>query len=174
MCLLKAIQAVRSHLLGVPRKLFLKMPHSNCTSLLGLHVSMLELHLSSFLHSSHSHLGVSFFCLARLHTSKSLTLRPTRRNSGLVKSSLKFLSFSSRHWWSSPSTKHEQVGIEWQDFTCHLDCFVLWVSGEKRMTNVGHLRTSKKIIVGEHVSLIDFFGSKFPERIYSDTSIFFT
>lgn len=42
-----------------------------------------------------------------LHTSKSLTLRPPQKL-GLLRSSLKFLSFSPRHWWSSSASKHEQ------------------------------------------------------------------
>ncbi|KAI5083229.1 hypothetical protein GOP47_0002972 [Adiantum capillus-veneris] len=51
--------------------------------------------------------SVSYYKPVRLHNSKSLVLRPSQK-SGLVKSSLKFLSLSSKHLWSSTSTKHEQ------------------------------------------------------------------
>eukprot|EP00250_Pteridium_aquilinum_P015794 c22761_g1_i1 orf=219-818(+) len=53
--------------------------------------------------------SVSFHKPSRLNTSKSLILRPARKK-GILKSSLKFLSFSSKHWWNSPSTINEQVG----------------------------------------------------------------
>ncbi|MCO5567913.1 hypothetical protein L7F22_021609 [Adiantum nelumboides] len=51
--------------------------------------------------------SVSYYKPVRLHNSKSLALRSTRK-SGLVKSSLKYLSLSSKHLWSPPSAKHEQ------------------------------------------------------------------
>ncbi|KAH7432998.1 hypothetical protein KP509_07G049800 [Ceratopteris richardii] len=53
--------------------------------------------------------SVSYYRPVRLNGSKSLTLSRSNKKLSIVKSSLKYLSLSSRHLWSSASKKHEQA-----------------------------------------------------------------